>query len=85
LRKKGISREIIGEVLQNIDPEDSALTAVNLLEKKYKYRSLEELESKMQKMYSFLLSKGYNFETSRKAVDDYLNKEERLIYLILTY
>jgi regulatory protein len=77
LAKRGITSDIISNVLLEIFPlelEEFEL-AFQLAEKKFdslKNRNLEKRKL-IQKMYSFLLSKGYNFDISKKVVEKLLS------------
>jgi regulatory protein len=77
LAKRGITSDIISNVLLNIFPlelEEFEL-AFQLAKKKFdslKNRNLEKRKL-IQKMYSFLLSKGYNFDISKKVVEKLLS------------
>jgi len=77
LAKRGITSDIISNVLLEIFPlelEEFEL-AFQLAEKKFdslKNRNLEKRKL-IQKMYSFLLSKGYNFDISKKVDEKLLS------------
>lgn len=66
LLKKGIKGEIIGRVIStNLDEVDLARKAI---EKKLKnWQKLTDLEFK-KKVYSFLLSRGFTFDTVKKTI-----------------
>ena len=72
LIKRGVDREIISQVLNEKFPEGNDLeNAVDLARRKYKSlqkRNLEEMNLK-QKLYTFLSSRGYDYETSKEAVN----------------
>jgi regulatory protein len=72
LIKRGVNSEIISEVLNEKFPEGNDVgNAVELAAKKYKSlrsRNLEEMKLK-QKLYAFLSSRGYDYETSKEAVE----------------
>jgi regulatory protein len=66
LRKKGISDDIIGSVLENFDDEDAAYRAA---QKAYpRYRSLAR-EVGEQRMLAYLARRGFNYRLCRKAVE----------------
>lgn len=69
LLTRGIPAEIIDEVCQDIDEESNAL---RLLEKRIKDFSNERDK---RKVYSLLQRKGYSFETIRKVLKNFYNKE----------
>lgn len=64
LRRKGVSDEEIEGALQTLTGEvESATTLLN------KYLRGKELDKKtLQKAYSYLIGKGYDFETAREAL-----------------
>lgn len=76
LRKKGISRDLINEVIgKSVDQDYESKAATELLERKaYRWKNKKDLKTK-KKMMDFLARKGFNWDTVRKAVDGYL--EER--------
>ena len=75
LIQKGIGREIIDDVIQNLEGNESLLTNAKQLAIK-KLESLERKESDFmklkQKLYAHLSSKGYNHQIIREVVDDLL-------------
>jgi regulatory protein len=79
LVKRGIKNEIISEVLLEKFPEGNDLqNAVEIAGKKYKlllHRHLDQKKIK-EKLYSFLFSKGYDYEVSREAVEKLINSED---------
>ena len=70
LIKKGINDNIIEEEISNIDREDEREGAYNLAVKKYNtFAKRENDKFKLsQKLYRFLLSKGYDYDTVSYAV-----------------
>ncbi len=80
LIKRGVDAEIISEVLNEKFPEGDDLdNAVELAEKKCKRlqkRNLEEMKLR-QKLYAFLSSRGYDYGTSKRAVESVLTKTEK--------
>ena len=79
LIKRGVNQEIISQVLNEKFPEGNDLdNAVDLAWRKYKSlqrRNLEEIKLK-QKLYTFLSSRGYDYETSKEAVDKIISGRE---------
>jgi regulatory protein len=72
LMKRGIGREIIDEVLEtNFDSSNDLHNALVLAEKKNKSLKgrITDYKKLRSKLFSFLLSKGYDYEISREAVD----------------
>ena len=70
LIKKGISENIIEEEISNIDRDEEREVAYNLAEKKYNTIAKRESDKfkLSQKLYRFLLSKGYDYDTVSYAV-----------------
>lgn len=65
LRRKGVQRQIIDEVLQDLDEEELAYRAAN---KKFRrYRKLEWPEFR-KKMLAYLSRRGFNYYVSAQAV-----------------
>lgn len=77
LAAKGIKREIIEEVMPIFFPsEENEEAAFEIAEKKLsqlRSRNLEEYSIK-QKLYSFLISRGFSFEVSKRAAEKYLKE-----------
>ena len=71
LRQKGVSGEIIDELLKNMEPEiDELSIAVKVGEKKLK--TLTDEKTRKQKLIRFLIQKGYRSETVIKAISKLL-------------
>ncbi|HGJ65931.1 TPA: regulatory protein RecX [bacterium] len=76
LAQKGINKEIIGEVLEEfIDDLDQLDTAVKLAQKKMLSYKNDDKISARRKLQSFLVRRGFDFDTIRKVVDKVLNEE----------
>jgi|GEM_PF-4149750 len=74
LISKGVSREIINQVLAGIDDTQERENAVNLAIRKagqLKVRGIESDKVK-QKVYAFLISKGYGYDMVRSIIDEML-------------
>jgi regulatory protein len=72
MRKRGIDLKIIDEVLEMKFPSGNDLNmAVELAKKKIKSLSYKKLDKVklQQKVISYLYSKGYDYETSKEAID----------------
>jgi regulatory protein len=73
LIRRGISREIISVILESKFENEGGESekAFMLAEKKYQSLKGRKLDKKKlgQRLYSFLISKGYNFEISKQAVE----------------
>jgi regulatory protein len=77
LMKKGINNEIISKVIEEKFSGASNLeNAVELASKKLKSLSYKNLEKRnlAEKVYSFLEARGYDYNTSREAVEKVLNE-----------
>ena len=77
LIKKGIARELIEQVTKEKFPEGNKLNdAIALAEKKVKTLLYKNLERRKlaERIYSYLSSRGYDYETSRGAVEKVLNE-----------
>jgi recX family len=72
LAKKGISDKIIDEEIYNIDSEYEKNTAYNLAIKKYNTIAKREADrfKLSQKLYRFLLSKGYSYDIVSSVVKE---------------
>ena len=78
LIKKRINPEIINDVLKEKFPEGNLVdNAVVLAEKKLKSLSSRGFDNQKLKarLFSFLNSRGYDFETSKKAIDKMINDD----------
>ena len=75
LKEKGISQEIIDELLENVDDEDEEERARILAEKFAKNRE-NNLKNK-QKCFAHLIYKGYDYSVAQKIVNDLFKGEER--------
>ncbi|EGT3615100.1 recombination regulator RecX [Clostridium perfringens] len=77
LIRKGISEEIILDKLSNIDEEDENDTAFKLAEKKYNILKKKESDKYKlsQKLFRFLLSKGYDYDCCNSVVRRLTNNE----------
>lgn len=71
LKQKGISEELINEFLQDRDIKESDLKSAKRLADKRKdfYRNLDE-KKRDEKVMSYLLRKGFNYDIVKKAVKD---------------
>ena len=67
---KGISRDIIDEVLQSVsESEDSAEKIKNILERKIKSDDIKEFnENEKQKIYNFLGRRGFSYEEAKTGI-----------------
>jgi regulatory protein len=78
LMRRGISNEIIVKVIEEKFSENNNLeNAIELASKKLKSLSNKKLEKRnlAEKIYSFLASRGYDYQTSKEAVEKVLNEK----------
>jgi regulatory protein len=78
LFSKGISTSIIDESLQGFDAEqDQNATAFKLVKKKFESLIKRETDNKKikQKLISFLLSRGFEYEVSAEAVNKIIKQD----------
>jgi regulatory protein len=78
LIKRGISKEIISEIISKKFPEGNDLqNALELAAKKHKSLSTRNLEQKKikEKLFTFLFSKGYDFEIIKEVVQKLINND----------
>lgn len=66
---KGISKEIINEVLSNIDEEEFINAGVNLAQKKLKLKKFSTPQERKTYLIRYLAQKGYFSETIFKIID----------------
>lgn len=66
LIKKGVSNDIIDNVVDSLNI-DELNTAINLIAKKFKIKTIIN-EKEKQKIYSYMLRQGFNYETINKAL-----------------
>ena len=79
LMKRGVSSEIISQVLaEKFSEENDLQNAVRLAEKKYKLLNQRNPVQKKikEKLFSFLFSKGYDYEVAKEAVDKLIKSED---------
>lgn len=74
LYKKGIDREIITEVLENLEVDDQAIAEQALERKARTFLKLDELEFK-KRATGFLQRKGFDYTTVKKVIEKFLKKE----------
>jgi len=77
LKQKGISDEIIEKVLQRVENEGQSddVQARALVEKNIKKYSGMQKQELYQKLGGVLARKGFNWNVTKKAIDDVLNEE----------
>ena len=74
LRQKGISKEIIEELVENIDEESQIENATNLAKKFVKNR--DKSAKTKQKCLAHLVYKGYDYSVAQKATRDAIDCED---------
>jgi len=75
LKRKGVNREIVDQLLENQTEEDELETAKKILAKKAnRWQGLSSLEFK-KKAGEFLLRRGFSWETVNEAVAKFFKKE----------
>jgi regulatory protein len=77
LMKKGINADILSDVITEKFPEGNDIeSAVELASKKIKSLSYRNLEKRKlaEKVYAFLASRGYDYGTSKEAVEKVLDE-----------
>ncbi len=67
LNAKGIAKEIIEALLENIEPEDQLSIAVELATKKYK--NSQTREENYSRVMPFLTRKGYSYTIAKQAFE----------------
>jgi regulatory protein len=74
LRQKGIKKEIIDEVLEEVPIDEEKLAKELIAKKMYKWEKLEP-RLKKQKMSQYLAGKGFSWGIIEKALDFTKNEE----------
>ena len=75
LKQKGISDEIINSVLSNKSSQSEYKIAINLAQKKLPSLKNYDPEEKKQKLFAFLVRRGFDFDEAETAVDATLKKD----------
>ena len=68
LRTKGVSQDIINEVIEEIDDESEYRTAFSLAMRKYSTMSRLEPEVQIRRIQSLLQRKGFAFSTISRVI-----------------
>ena len=74
LKQKGIARDLIDEVFDK-NPSKDKEAALKLAQKKVARYAKEEKQKAYEKMFRYLSSKGFNYDTIKEVVDQVLGKE----------
>lgn len=72
LKRKGVSEEDMAEAMENVGDETESAARVA---EKY-LRSKEKTRENAVKCYRYLLSKGFDYETAKKATDGIIENED---------
>ncbi len=79
LAKRGVDRNIVSQILAEKYPEGNELDKAFILAEK-KYNSISSREKDViklnEKLIRFLISKGYDFETSREAARHFIRDDD---------
>ncbi len=76
LKQKGISEDLIEEVLADSKEDEKDLgKAKEIIQKKIaRYKDLDSFKIK-EKLSRFLVSRGFDYDTIKKAIDEFISKE----------
>jgi len=74
LSKYGVEKELIDEYFAKTEINEEEL-AEKILERRWPRLKTLPKQKRFEKAMSFLLRRGFNFEISRKTVEDLINKE----------
>ena len=72
LKRKGVSEEDMAEAMENVGDETESAARVA---EKY-LRSKEKTRENAVKCYRYLLSKGFDYETAKRATDGIIENED---------
>ena len=75
LRRKGISKEIVREVIDETEVPEGKIALDQLLKRSAYWKRVEK-EKLKQKMIEYLVRKGFGFEIAKNAIKDYNNHED---------
>lgn len=73
LQQKGIGRELINQILDEIEIDEGKMTRELLEKKRYKWEKLGKLEAK-RKMSEFLARNGFGWAKIKEAIDAFSKK-----------
>lgn len=74
LKNKGLSDETIDGALSELDSEQELETAKKILEKYMRGKTADK--ATLQKAYRYLMSKGFDYEVAKAAIDAYGDVDE---------
>lgn len=75
LYRKGIERDIIGEIILKQSTGSSGQVAYQALEKKWKIWQHSPFLEKKKKSYEFLIRRGFEYDVVKNVVEKFLQKE----------
>jgi len=78
LFKKGISKENIENALETLQEDDQESAAIGILNKYM--RSKEPTRENIAKAYRYLMSKGFDYDTAKKAIEQFGSLDEEREY-----
>ncbi len=70
---KGVNNEIVDNLIQNLDNDECACKEV--CTKWLKNKQLPLVQKDKEKLYRFLLARGFDFDTIKHTLNDVLNEE----------
>jgi len=74
LNKFGVNREMIDEYFTNIEINEDELAKKTLSSRWNRLKSLPK-QKRFEKSINLLIRRGFNYETSKKAFEELINKE----------
>lgn len=74
LNKFGVDRELVKEYFCNVEINEDELAEKILSTRWDRLKTLPK-QKRFEKALSFLQRRGFNYETSKKAIEDLINKE----------
>jgi regulatory protein len=78
LKNKGISKEIIDKVLNEIEIDEGKI-ALDLLKSRRSHWGRVDSDKLKQKMLAYLVSKGFGFEVAKRAAGAYNMREDEQV------
>lgn len=72
LKQKGIKKEIIDDLLQNYNEAESIL---EIAREKYQLLKNENPIKRKQKLFGYLLRRGFSYDIARNAINDIIEEE----------
>ena len=74
MRRKGLSEENVDLALQEVDEETQVATAITILQKYMRHKEADR--ETLQKAVKHLLSKGFDYDVAKKAIESFGEIEE---------